>query len=77
MASSRRRRTAPGSKFRAGELRTQVLLLQRLDRIPVELEFLGDILDVGLATASPRVAGKAFAVEGADRQEAGPPPSYP
>ena len=47
---------------RAGprDLGPHVLHLQRLDRVPVELQFLGDIADRGLRAAAPDVEGKAF-----------------
>ena len=51
MLSSRRKNTATRAKFGAGETRAQVRLLPRLDRIPVEFEFPGNILDGALATA--------------------------
>ncbi len=57
---------------RAGELRAHVLLLQRLDRLPVKIEFLGNVLDGGLATAPPHVVGKALGIEGVVRQEVEP-----
>ncbi len=63
MVSSRRKSTATRAKFRAGELRAHVPLLQRIDRIPVEVEPLGNILDGGLATAPPHLAGKALGIE--------------
>jgi hypothetical protein len=72
MFRSLRKGTATRAKFRARELHAQVLLLQRLDRIPVELEFLGDILDGGLATAPPHVLGKALGIEGVVRQKVEP-----
>ncbi len=48
---------------RLGKLRRHVLLLQRLDRIPVELQFLGNILDRPRAAAPPHVMGKALGIE--------------
>lgn len=72
MVSSRRKSTATRAKFRAGELRAHVLLLQRLVRIPIEAEFLGNILDGGLATAPPHVVGKTLDIEGVVRQEVEP-----
>ena len=72
MLSSRRRSTATRAKFRAGELRARVLLLQRPDRIPVEVEFPGNIHDGGLATAPPYVVRKALGMEGVVRQEVEP-----
>lgn len=64
MVSFLRISTATRTKFGAGELRAHVLLLQRLDRIPVEVESLGNILDGGLATTPPHLAGNALAIEG-------------
>src|ERR1700676_3464205 len=51
----------PGTR-RAGtrELDPHVLLLQRLDRVPVELELLGDIADRGLPAAAADIERKAF-----------------
>lgn len=51
MLSSRRKSTATRGKFRTGELRAQALHLQRIARIPVEVEFPGHIRDGGLRTA--------------------------
>ena len=47
---------------RAGalDLGPHVLHLQRLDRVPVELQFLGDIADRGLSAAAPDIERKAF-----------------
>jgi hypothetical protein len=42
------------------ELGLHVLLLQRLDRIPVELELLGDIADRCLSAAATDIESKAF-----------------
>ena len=55
---------APRSR-RAGtrELGAHVLLVQRLDRIPVQVQLLGDILDRGAATAPADVVGKPLRVE--------------
>ena len=53
----------------ARQLRTHVLLLQNLDRLPVKLELLGNVLDGGLPTAAPHVVGKALGIEGVVRQE--------
>jgi len=50
-AKSPEKNTATTAKFCAGELRALALLLQRLDRIPDELESLGNIPDDGLAQA--------------------------
>jgi hypothetical protein len=69
MVSPQRKRTATSAKFRAGESPAHVLLLQRFDRIPIEAEFLGNILVGGLATAPPHVVGKAPGIEGVVRRE--------
>ncbi len=45
------------------ELLPHVLLVQLLDGVPVEEEFLGHLLDRGLATAPAHEEGKAFGVE--------------
>ena len=52
-----------------GELRLHVLLLECLDGVPVELEFLGDVLDRGRAAALTHVVGKALGVERVVGQE--------
>ncbi len=52
-----------------GQLRRHVLLLQRLDRIPVQLQFFGNILDRPRAAAPPYVVGKALGIEGIVGQE--------
>jgi hypothetical protein len=52
-----------------GQLRPHVLHLQSLDRLPVKLELLGNILDRGLSTAPPNVVGKALGIEGVVRQK--------
>src|ERR1039457_5807317 len=57
---------------RAGELGLHVLLLQRLDRIPVELQLLGNVLDRRLPTALAHVMGKALRIERVVRQEIEP-----
>jgi hypothetical protein len=72
MVNSRIKSTATRAKFRAGGLRAPVLLLRRRDRIPAEVEFPGNILDGGLATAPSQVAGKALGIEGVVRQEVEP-----
>ena len=48
---------------RLGKLRSHVLLIELLDRVPVELELLGDVLDRGRATAPPYVIGKALGIK--------------
>jgi hypothetical protein len=57
---------------RAGELGLHVLLLQRLDRIPVELQLLGNVLDRRLPTALTHVMRKALRIERVVRQEIEP-----
>ena len=57
---------------RAGELGLHVLLLQRLDRIPVELQLLGDVLDRRLPTALAHVMRKALRIERVVRQKIEP-----
>src|SRR5664280_718293 len=57
---------------RAGELGLHVLLLQRLDRIPVELQLLGNVLDRRLPTALANVMRKALRIERVVRQEIEP-----
>src|SRR5713101_161507 len=56
-------------RTRFGELRAHVLLFQRLDSVPVEIEFLRDVLDRRLPTATAYVKGKAFGIERVVRQE--------
>ena len=46
-----------------GQLGGHVLLRQRLDGLPVEVELLGDILDRGLPAATPDVVGEALGVK--------------
>src|SRR6516162_6944333 len=45
------------------ELLTHILLVQLLDGVPIEVEFLGDFLDGGFATASAHEEGEAFGVQ--------------
>jgi hypothetical protein len=47
----------------APELRTHVLLVELLDGIPVQVQFLGDVLDGRGAAAPADVVGKALRVE--------------
>jgi len=54
---------------RLGQLRCHVLLLQRPDRVPVELQFLGNILEGRRAAALAHVVGKPLGVEGIVGQE--------
>jgi hypothetical protein len=56
-------------RTRFGELRAHVLLFQRLDSVPVEIEFLRDVLDRRLPAAAANVKGKAFGIERVVRQE--------
>jgi hypothetical protein len=56
----------------AGELSLHVLLLQRLDRIPVKLQLLGNVLDRRLPTALTHIMGKALRIERVVRQEIEP-----
>jgi hypothetical protein len=53
----------------ASELGSHVLLLRRLDRIPVELELLGDVLDRRLPTAPADVMGEALRIKRVVSQE--------
>src|SRR5438874_398876 len=46
------------------ELHAHVLLVQLFDRVPVQVEFLGHILDTRLAATAPHKVGKALGVEG-------------
>jgi hypothetical protein len=48
---------------RLSKLRSHVLLIQLLDRVPVELELLGNVLDRGRATAPPHVVSKALGIK--------------
>ena len=66
MVSSRRKSTATRTKFRAGERHAQVQVLQLPDRTPFEVEFPGNILEVGLATDP---VGIAIGLEGIVRRE--------
>ena len=53
-----------------GQLRRHVLLLKPLDRVPVELELLGDVLDRGTAAAPADIEGEALRVERIGAKEA-------
>lgn len=55
------------------ELLGHILLVQRLDGLPVELEFLGDIADRRPSAALSHVSGKPFRVERVARQPVDPP----
>ena len=59
-------------RARLGQLRPHVLLLQRLDRVPVEVELLGNVLDRGLTAAPAHVVGKALGIERVVGQEVQP-----
>ena len=48
---------------RLGELRAHVLLLQLLDAVPTQVQFRGDVLDRGTATAPAHVVGKPLGVQ--------------
>ena len=52
-----------------GELRAHILLVEFLDRVPVQLERLGNIPDRRAPTAPADVKGKSLAVERVVRQE--------
>src|SRR6202171_4776676 len=58
----------PGVPART-RLRAHVLLVQRLDRVPVEIELLGNVLDRCRAAAPTHVMGKALGVERVVRQK--------
>lgn len=47
----------------AGQLRAHVLLVQFLDRMPVQMQFLGDRLDRGAGAASADVMGEPLRVQ--------------
>ena len=55
------------TRFR--KLRTHVLHLQRLDRIPVKLQLQSDVLDRPLSAAPTHVVRKPFGIEGVVGQE--------
>jgi hypothetical protein len=46
-----------------GKLRAHVLLLQSLDRLPVQIQFFGNVLDGADPTATPDEPGEALRVE--------------
>jgi hypothetical protein len=56
-------------RTRFGEPRAHVLLFQRLDSVPVEIELLRDVLDRRLPAATAYVKGKAFGIERVVRQK--------
>jgi len=56
----------------AGELDLHVLLLQRLDRLPVEPQLLGHVADRGLPTTPADIVGKALRVARVAGQEVQP-----
>jgi hypothetical protein len=59
---------------RAGtlELRLHVLLLERIDRVPVQLQFRRHVLDRRRAAATADLIGKALGVERIVRQKVEP-----
>src|SRR5438309_3057171 len=57
---------------RLSELRLHVLLVQILDRMPIQLELLGHILDGRRATPSPHIVSKALGVKRIVRQKLQP-----
>ena len=57
---------------RLGQLRLNVLLLQRLDRVPVEMKLFGKILDRGRAATPTHVMRKALGIERVVGQEIEP-----
>ena len=61
MLNSRRKTTATRAKSPAGKLHPQVLIPQRLYRIPAAAGFPGSVLDGGMATAPPHAVDKALA----------------
>ena len=69
MVYSRIQGTPPRAKFRAGELRAHVLLLQRLDCIPVEVAIPDNILDRALEPSPADSVRKAPGIEEVRRQE--------
>src|SRR4026207_1768570 len=54
---------------RLGQLRLHVLLVQLLDRVPVQFEFLGHIFDGRRATAPSHIISKALVVKRVVRQK--------
>src|SRR6266403_451665 len=56
-------------RTRFGELRAHILHFQYLDGVPVELEFLGNVLDGRLPAATADVKGKALGIEWFVRQK--------
>src|SRR5262245_61743503 len=58
-----------GRRTRFGELRAHILHFKCLDRVPVEPEFLGDVLYGRLPATSAHVKGKALGIEWIVRQE--------
>ncbi len=54
------------------ELRSHVAHLQALDRLPIEIHLLGDVLDRPGAAAAPDIAGKALGVQRVLQQELQP-----
>ena len=60
----------------ARQLRPHVLLLQLLDRVPIELELLGDILDRRLAAAPADEVGKPLCIKRIVSQKREPFPPH-
>src|SRR5271165_3092484 len=58
------------------ELRFHVLLVQRLDRVPVQSQFVRHVLDRRLPAASPHIVSKALGVERIVRQKLQPFPFH-
>src|SRR5271157_5037591 len=58
------------------ELRFHVLLVQRLDRVPVQSQFVRHVLDRRLPAASPHIVSKALGVERIVRQKLEPFPFH-
>jgi len=55
-----------------GQLRSHVLLLESLDRVPVEMQLLGQVLDRGRTAAPAHVVRKALGIERVVGQELQP-----
>src|SRR5438552_13850012 len=63
-------------RARAAQLLAHVLLLQRLDRVPIEAQLLGHVADRGGAAAPADVEGKALRVERVVGEELQPLPLH-
>ncbi len=55
-----------------GHLRRHVLLLQRLDRVPIQVQFLGNLFDRRRATSFADVVSEALGIEGVGGQRIEP-----